>query len=135
MGPVQPPTVDRLASNWFHILSALHAKPMCLFDSLLPKCPPHRSRWVAVPRSGLTASYVYRETRTVTYPSKGCTPDVQALRKASTEASNLSNNEIYFNFSLSISIQVFTTIGSAPKCTRPGTKQLPWSYPIEEGLG
>jgi hypothetical protein len=29
---------------------------------LLPGCPPHHWRWVAVPRSGLTAWYVYRET-------------------------------------------------------------------------
>jgi hypothetical protein len=42
----------------------------------------------------------------------GCTLDVQAPRKASTKALNLSNGEMSFNFSLSISIQISTTIGS-----------------------
>jgi hypothetical protein len=43
-------------------------------------------------------------------PTKRCTLDVQAPRKASTEAPNLSKGEMSFNFSLSISIQFFTTI-------------------------
>jgi hypothetical protein len=38
---------------------------------LLLGCLPHRQRWVATPRSGLTAWYVRRETQTVTYPAKG----------------------------------------------------------------
>jgi hypothetical protein len=50
--------------------------------------------------------------QTVTYPTKGCTLVVQTPRKASTEAPNLSKDEICFNFSLSTSIQVSTTIGS-----------------------
>jgi hypothetical protein len=65
-----------------------------------------------VSRSGLTALYVHREMQTVTYPSKGCAPDVQALRKVSTEASNLSKDEMCFNVSLSISIHVSTIIES-----------------------
>jgi hypothetical protein len=44
------------------------------------------------------------------YPTKGCTLDVHALRKVSTEVSNLSKGEMSFNFSLRISIQVSTTI-------------------------
>jgi hypothetical protein len=48
----------------------------------------------------------------VTYPTKECTLDVQVLRKAPTEAPNLSKDEICFNLSLSISIQVSTIIGS-----------------------
>jgi hypothetical protein len=55
---------------------------------------------------------VCRETRFITCPTKECTLDVQAPRKASTEAPNLSKDEICFNFSLSISIWVSTTIGS-----------------------
>jgi hypothetical protein len=39
-------------------------------------------------------------------------PDIQAPRKVSTEASNPSKDEMCFNVSLSISIQVSTTIGS-----------------------
>jgi hypothetical protein len=31
-GPVQPLTVDRLASAWFYIMSALQAKPTCSLD-------------------------------------------------------------------------------------------------------
>jgi hypothetical protein len=65
-----------------------------------------------VHQSGLTAWYVYWETQTVTYPIKGCTPDVHAHRKASTEAFNLSKDEICFNLSLRISIRVSITIGS-----------------------
>jgi hypothetical protein len=65
-----------------------------------------------VPRSGLTDCYVYRDMRTVTYLSKGCAPNVQALRKASTEAPNMSKDEMCFNVSLSISIKVPTTIRS-----------------------
>jgi hypothetical protein len=52
---------------------------------------------------------VRQETQTVTYPAKGCTQDVQALRKASTETSNLSKGEMRFNLSLSISFYVSTT--------------------------
>jgi hypothetical protein len=40
----------------------------------------------------------------VTYPTKGCTLDVQTPRKSSTKVPNLSKDEICFNFSLSISI-------------------------------
>jgi hypothetical protein len=79
---------------------------------LLHEWPPHRQRWAVVPRSSLTAWYVCREMRTITYPTKGCTLDVQALRKASTEVPNLSKGKMCFNFSLSISIQISTTIGS-----------------------
>jgi hypothetical protein len=78
----------------------------------LPRWPPHHRWWVTVPRSNLTAWYVYQETRTITYPTKGCTLDVQTSRKASTEVPNLSKDEICFNFSLSIYIQISTTIGS-----------------------
>jgi hypothetical protein len=31
-GPVQPPTVDHLASAWCRTLSVLQAKPRCLLD-------------------------------------------------------------------------------------------------------
>jgi hypothetical protein len=79
---------------------------------LPPGWPPHSQRWVVLPWFDLIAWYVYRETQTITYPTKGCTLDVQATRKVSTEAPNLSKHEICFNFSLSISIQVFTAIGS-----------------------
>jgi hypothetical protein len=72
-------------------------------------CLPQRQRWVAAPWSGLTTWYVSREMRTVTYPAKGCTRDVHAPRKASTEASNLSKGEMRFNLSLSISFWVSTT--------------------------
>jgi hypothetical protein len=76
MGPVQPLMVDRLASAWFHTLSALHAKPRYSLDGSTP--------WVApsLPAVGYCASvwsyywYVCRETRIVTYPTKGCTLDV-----------------------------------------------------------
>jgi hypothetical protein len=74
----------------------------------LPGWHPPRQQWVAASRSGLTACYVHREIQTVTYPAKGCTQDVQALRKASTEASNLSKGEMCFNLSLSISFYVST---------------------------
>jgi hypothetical protein len=60
--------------------------------------------------------------QTVTYTTKGCTLDVQAPRKASTEALNLSKDEMCFNFSLSISIWISTTIGSQPLDT-PDPKQ------------
>jgi hypothetical protein len=43
MGPVQPPTVDRLASGWFRTLSVLHAKPMCLLDGSASWVPPSPS--------------------------------------------------------------------------------------------
>jgi hypothetical protein len=39
MGPVQPPTMDRLALVWFHTLSALHAKPRCPLDWSAPWVP------------------------------------------------------------------------------------------------
>jgi hypothetical protein len=35
-GPVQPPTVDRLASAWFRTLNTLQAKPRCLLDGSAP---------------------------------------------------------------------------------------------------
>jgi hypothetical protein len=69
---------------------------------LLPGWLPHHRRWIIVPQSGLTAWYVHQETRTINYPAKGSTLDIHALRKASTEASNLSRDEMSFNFSLSI---------------------------------
>jgi hypothetical protein len=65
-----------------------------------------------VPWFDLTAWYVYRKMRTVTYPTKGCTMDVQAPRKASIESPNPSKDEMHFNFSLIISIQVSTIIGA-----------------------
>jgi hypothetical protein len=49
---------------------------------------------------------VYQETRTVTYPAKGNTLDVQPPRKPSTKVPNLSRDEMSFNFSLNIPIQV-----------------------------
>jgi hypothetical protein len=79
---------------------------------LLPEWLPHCWRWITVPRSDLTAWYVCQKTRTVTYPTKGCTLDVQTPRKASTESPNLSKDEMHFNFSMIISIQVSTIIGS-----------------------
>jgi hypothetical protein len=71
---------------------------------LLPVWAPHCRRWVAVPRSHLTAWYMHWETQTVTYPTKRCTLDVQAPIKVSTEAPNLSKDEMCFNFSLNIPI-------------------------------
>jgi hypothetical protein len=71
---------------------------------LLSEWPPHCRQLVAMFRSGLTTWYMYRETEMVTYPTKGFTIDVQAPRKALTEASNLSKHELCFNFFLSISI-------------------------------
>jgi hypothetical protein len=62
----------------------------------------------------------------VTYPIKGCTLGVQASRKASIEAPNLSKDEICFNFSLSIYIKISTTIGS---------QLLSIPDPSEVGLG
>jgi hypothetical protein len=40
MGPVQPPTVDRLTLAWFRILSTLHAKPRCPLDGFTPWVVP-----------------------------------------------------------------------------------------------
>jgi hypothetical protein len=54
MGPVQPPTVDRLASAWFRTLTALHIKPRCLLDGSAPWVPPSLS---VVGRCALTYSY------------------------------------------------------------------------------
>jgi hypothetical protein len=54
----------------------------------------------------------------VTYPTKRCTLDVQAIRKASTKVSNLSKGEICFNFSLSISVYVSITKGQDPGTSR-----------------
>jgi hypothetical protein len=68
-----------------------------------------------VPQFGLSAWYVHQETRTVTYPTKGCTLDVQALRKASTEVSNLSKDEMYFNFSLSIPSRFLQSLGPSSR--------------------
>jgi hypothetical protein len=79
---------------------------------LLLRWPPHRRWWVVVPQSNFAAWYVCRETRIVTYPTKGGTLVVQAPRKASTEAPKLSKDKIGFNLSLNISIYVSTTIGS-----------------------
>jgi hypothetical protein len=76
----------------------------------LPGCLPHRQRWVAVSRFGLIASYVRRETRTVTYPAKGGTRHVQAPRKASVEVPNLSKGEMCSNYYLSICPYVSATI-------------------------
>jgi hypothetical protein len=42
-GPVQPPTVDRLASAWFHTLSVLQTKPRSLLDESAPWVPPSPS--------------------------------------------------------------------------------------------
>jgi hypothetical protein len=42
-GPVQPPTVDRLASAWFCTLSTLQAKPRCSLDGSAPWVPPSPS--------------------------------------------------------------------------------------------
>jgi hypothetical protein len=63
---------------------------------------------------------VCRKTQTVTYPTKGATRHVQALRKASAEVPNLSKGEVCSNYSLSIYprfLQPFTTLpeGQAPK--------------------
>jgi hypothetical protein len=60
---------------------------------LLPRCLPHRQWWVAVPLPGLTSWYVHQEVQIVTYPTKGCTLDVQALRKAPIEVPNLSKEK------------------------------------------
>jgi hypothetical protein len=84
--------VDRLTAAWFHILSALQAKPRCLLavgrcDSIWSYC--------LVRVSGDVNCYL---------PPKGYAPDIQVPRKASIEALNLSNDEMYFNVSLSISI-------------------------------
>jgi hypothetical protein len=76
----------------------------------LPRCLPHHQRWVAVPQSGLTAWYVHRETQTITYPSKGGTRHVQALRKALVEVPNLSKGEMCSNYSLSICPKISATI-------------------------
>jgi hypothetical protein len=48
--------------------------------------------------------YIRREAQTVTYPTKGCTLDVQIPRRVSTKVLNLSKGEMCFNFSLSISV-------------------------------
>jgi hypothetical protein len=76
-----------------------------------------------MPWSGLTAWYVRRETRTITYPAKGGTRHVQAPRKASAEVPNLSKGEMCSNYSLSICprfLQPFTVLpeGQAPKALR-----------------
>jgi hypothetical protein len=42
-GPVQPPTVDRLASAWFRTLSALQAKSRYPLDGSVPWVPPSLS--------------------------------------------------------------------------------------------
>jgi hypothetical protein len=55
------------------------------WTGLLPRWPPHHWRWVAMARSHLTIWYIYREIQTFTYSSKGCAPDVQVSKKASTE--------------------------------------------------
>jgi hypothetical protein len=68
----------------------------------LTGCLPHRQRWVAAPRSGLTTWYVCQEMRTITYPAKGGTRHVQTPRKASVEVSNLSKAEMCSNYSLII---------------------------------
>jgi hypothetical protein len=96
--------VDRLALAWFRTLSALQAKPRCLLDGSTPWVLPSPSAVAVVPRPGLIAWYIRRETRTVTYPTEECTLDVQALRKVSTEVPNMSKGEMHFNFSLSISV-------------------------------
>jgi hypothetical protein len=59
-----------------------------------------------VSQSGLIAWYVQQKIRSVTYPAKGCTRDVQAARKLSAEAPNLSKGEICSNYSLSICVYV-----------------------------
>jgi hypothetical protein len=53
-GPVQPPTVDRLASAWFRTLSVLQAKPRCPLNGLAPWVPPSPS---AVGRCASVWSY------------------------------------------------------------------------------
>jgi hypothetical protein len=89
----------------------------------LPGCLPHRQRWVAAPRSGFTAWYVCRETRTITYPTKGGTRHIQAPRKVSVEVPNLSKGEMCSNYSLNICprfLQPFTapSEGRAPQALR-----------------
>jgi hypothetical protein len=42
-GAVQPPMVDRLASAWFHTLSALQAKPRYPLDGSAPWVSPSSS--------------------------------------------------------------------------------------------
>jgi hypothetical protein len=81
-------------------------------------CLPNHQRWVAAPRSGLTTWYARWKIQTVTYPAKACTRDVQALRKALTEVSNLSKGEMRFNLSLSISFYVSTTKEQDPGAPR-----------------
>jgi hypothetical protein len=54
IGPVQPSTVDRLASAWFRTLSALQAKPRCLLDRSASWVPPSLS---AVGHCALVWSY------------------------------------------------------------------------------
>jgi hypothetical protein len=57
-GPVQPPMVDRLASAWFHTLSALQAKLRCPLDGSAPWVPPSLLAVGPMPQSGLTIWYV-----------------------------------------------------------------------------
>jgi hypothetical protein len=53
-GPVQPPTVDRLASAWFYTMSALQVKARCPLDRLAPWVPPSP---LAVSRCTSVCSY------------------------------------------------------------------------------
>jgi hypothetical protein len=71
-----------------------------------------------VPRSGVTTWYVCWEMQTVTYPTNGCTLDVQAPRKASTDVPNMSND--VFN-----GVGVFSPI-ALPHCVWSAV----WHYPI-----
>jgi hypothetical protein len=82
----------------------LQAKPRCLLDESAPWQAPSLSAMGRCAWSSLNAWYIHREMQTITYITKGCTLDVQAPRKASTEAPNLSKGEMCFNFSLIISI-------------------------------
>jgi hypothetical protein len=61
-GSVQPPTLDRLASAWFRILSALQAKPRCPLDGSAPCVPSSPSAVDVASQSGFTAWYVRQET-------------------------------------------------------------------------
>jgi hypothetical protein len=49
-------------SAWFCTQSALQAELGVYWMGLLPGCLTHHQWWVAVPRHGLTAWYIRRET-------------------------------------------------------------------------
>jgi hypothetical protein len=58
---------------------------------------------------------VRREVRTVTYPAKGGTRHVQALRKVSVEVPNLSKGEMCSNYYLSICLRFLQPFTALPE--------------------